>query len=192
MRRCQFPQRSNAGNAGVVGLGARPPNLELPAGYGPRGRTSAAAPRADAQTQPHGMVQLVYLPWARADPRHCRRAVAMPSSKSTELGASHHHRACADDAARLNTLHRAGFKMLSGLPSPQINTFMPERVFVLGGTGTIGRATVQALVRAGHKVVCLVRTKPDRAAQMSRTSADNLLAGAQLRQADVTDQLICH
>jgi divinyl chlorophyllide a 8-vinyl-reductase len=33
----------------------------------------------------------------------------------------------------------------------------PQRVFVLGATGTIGRAAVSALLRRGHKVVCLVR-----------------------------------
>jgi divinyl chlorophyllide a 8-vinyl-reductase len=33
------------------------------------------------------------------------------------------------------------------------------RVFVLGGTGTIGRATVRALVRNGHEVVCFVRPR---------------------------------
>ena len=33
-----------------------------------------------------------------------------------------------------------------------------KRVFVVGATGTIGRATVAALVEAGHHVVCLVRS----------------------------------
>lgn len=33
----------------------------------------------------------------------------------------------------------------------------PKRVMVLGATGTIGRATVRALVARGHEVVCLVR-----------------------------------
>ncbi|MBL8346679.1 MAG: NAD(P)H-binding protein [Rubrivivax sp.] len=36
---------------------------------------------------------------------------------------------------------------------------MPKRVFVLGATGTIGRATVRALVRRGHEVVCFVRPR---------------------------------
>lgn len=34
-----------------------------------------------------------------------------------------------------------------------------KRVFVVGATGTIGRATVRALVRHGHDVVCFVRAK---------------------------------
>ena len=35
--------------------------------------------------------------------------------------------------------------------------YRPQRVFVLGATGTIGRATVGALLARGHEVVCLVR-----------------------------------
>ena len=35
--------------------------------------------------------------------------------------------------------------------------FRPRRVLVLGGTGTIGRAAVRALVARGHEVVCFVR-----------------------------------
>jgi divinyl chlorophyllide a 8-vinyl-reductase len=35
----------------------------------------------------------------------------------------------------------------------------PLRVFVLGATGTVGRATVAALVAQGHRVVCLVRNR---------------------------------
>ena len=50
-----------------------------------------------------------------------------------------------------------------------------RRVFVLGATGTIGRATVRALIDRGHEVVCLVR---------SRTAE---LDGAKLRFGDVTD-----
>ena len=33
----------------------------------------------------------------------------------------------------------------------------PRRVLLLGATGTIGRATLRALVRRGHEVVCFVR-----------------------------------
>ena len=36
---------------------------------------------------------------------------------------------------------------------------MPKRVFVLGATGTIGRATVRALLRRGHEVACFVRAR---------------------------------
>ena len=37
-----------------------------------------------------------------------------------------------------------------------------QRICVLGATGTIGRATVSALVRHGHEIVCLVRPRSDR------------------------------
>ena len=53
----------------------------------------------------------------------------------------------------------------------------PRRVLVLGGTGTIGRATVRALVERGHDVVCLVRPGSD----------PGLPAGAEARFASVTD-----
>ena len=42
----------------------------------------------------------------------------------------------------------------------------PRRVFVLGATGTIGKATVRALLARGHEVVCLVRPGPDRTPSM--------------------------
>lgn len=54
----------------------------------------------------------------------------------------------------------------------------PRRVFMLGATGTIGRATVQALRARGHEVVCLVRARAGLAA---------LLPGATLRTGEVTD-----
>ena len=52
---------------------------------------------------------------------------------------------------------------------------MPQRVFMLGATGTIGRATVRALAAAGHEVVCFVRSSTD------------LPDGARVRMGDVTD-----
>ena len=39
----------------------------------------------------------------------------------------------------------------------------PRRVLVLGATGTIGRATVRALLAAGHETVCFIR-RPNRTA----------------------------
>ena len=46
-----------------------------------------------------------------------------------------------------------------------------KRVLVVGGTGTIGRATVRALAAAGHEAVCFGRRGPD---------------GAECRAGDVT------
>jgi divinyl chlorophyllide a 8-vinyl-reductase len=57
----------------------------------------------------------------------------------------------------------------------------PPRVLVLGATGTIGRATVAALLRRGHEVVCLVRPRAEGARD------PGLPEGAQLRVGDVTD-----
>ncbi len=55
------------------------------------------------------------------------------------------------------------------------HTTVPTRICLLGATGTIGRATLQALTRRGHDVVCVVRpggTHP---------------TGAQTRAVDLTD-----
>ena len=40
---------------------------------------------------------------------------------------------------------------------PQKSSASPRRILLLGATGTIGRATAQALAARGHQVVCLVR-----------------------------------
>ncbi|MDZ7631986.1 MAG: NAD(P)H-binding protein [Gemmatimonadaceae bacterium] len=61
----------------------------------------------------------------------------------------------------------------------------PRRVFVLGATGTIGRATVRALVARGHEVVCFLR--PSRVGDATRSADDRVagLAGASIRLGDV-------
>lgn len=58
---------------------------------------------------------------------------------------------------------------------------------MLGATGTIGRATVQALVARGHEVVCLVRPKAGVGGALERDDSVRLLAGASVRFGDVTD-----
>jgi divinyl chlorophyllide a 8-vinyl-reductase len=58
---------------------------------------------------------------------------------------------------------------------------------VLGATGTIGRATVRALVRRGHEVVCLVRPRTLIGPARSPTDGSGPLAGAQVRYGDVGD-----
>ena len=50
---------------------------------------------------------------------------------------------------------------------------------MVGATGTIGRATVRALLRHGHEVVCFVRAR-----QLGNAA---LFPGAMLRYGDVTD-----
>jgi divinyl chlorophyllide a 8-vinyl-reductase len=63
----------------------------------------------------------------------------------------------------------------------------PRRVFVLGATGTIGHATVRALVRRGHDVVCLVRPRAGFGGALSPEDSERLLAGAEVRLGDVTE-----
>jgi divinyl chlorophyllide a 8-vinyl-reductase len=63
----------------------------------------------------------------------------------------------------------------------------PRRVCVLGATGTIGRATVRALLQRGHEVVCLVRERAGVGGALTLADTQRLLGGAQLRFADVTD-----
>jgi divinyl chlorophyllide a 8-vinyl-reductase len=59
-----------------------------------------------------------------------------------------------------------------------------KRIFVIGATGTIGRATVQALVRQGHDVVCFIRA---RAEKKANSQAEVLFEGASIRYGDVRD-----
>ena len=58
------------------------------------------------------------------------------------------------------------------------------RVFVLGATGTVGRATVAALVAQGHHVVCLVRNKSGVHGTWAPQQASQILPGAELRFVD--------
>ena len=60
----------------------------------------------------------------------------------------------------------------------------PRRVFVIGPTGTIGRACVRALVKAGHEVVCFTRPVP--ANQSTEGRLPNW-EGATVRFGQVTD-----
>ena len=62
-----------------------------------------------------------------------------------------------------------------------------RRVFVIGGTGTIGQATVRALVRRGHEVVCFVRPMAGVAGKLTAQDSARLFAGATVRVGDVTD-----
>jgi divinyl chlorophyllide a 8-vinyl-reductase len=62
-----------------------------------------------------------------------------------------------------------------------------RRIFVIGATGTIGRATVRALVRRGHEVVCFVRRRAGAAGALTPGDSAALLEGAAVRVGDVTD-----
>jgi divinyl chlorophyllide a 8-vinyl-reductase len=58
---------------------------------------------------------------------------------------------------------------------------------VLGATGTIGIATVQALVQRGHEVVCFVRPRAGVGGALAPQDTQRLLAGATVRLGDITD-----
>ena len=64
---------------------------------------------------------------------------------------------------------------------------MPRRVFVIGATGTIGQATVRALLRSGHEVVCFVRTRAGVGGGLSPEDSAKLFPGAAVRVGDVCD-----
>ena len=64
---------------------------------------------------------------------------------------------------------------------------MALRVFVLGATGTIGRAAVTALLQQGHEVVCFVRAKAGVGGALTPDGSARLLEGAALRIGDVRD-----
>lgn len=66
---------------------------------------------------------------------------------------------------------------------------MSKRVFVLGATGTIGRAVVRAVVERGDEVVCLVRPTAGFRGALSRDDSAQLLSGAELRFGDATDPI---
>ena len=63
----------------------------------------------------------------------------------------------------------------------------PRRVLVIGATGTIGRATVRALVQRGHEVVCFVRPRAGVQGALAPDDSARMLAGATVRFGDVSD-----
>jgi divinyl chlorophyllide a 8-vinyl-reductase len=65
---------------------------------------------------------------------------------------------------------------MSPTPPPNLSS---QSVFVLGATGTIGRATVRALLERGHNVVCFVRAG-------AAANPELKAAGCELRQGDVS------
>jgi divinyl chlorophyllide a 8-vinyl-reductase len=61
------------------------------------------------------------------------------------------------------------------------------RVFMLGATGTIGQATVRALARQGHEVICFVRPRAGVGGRLAPADMARLLPGATVRMGEVTD-----
>jgi divinyl chlorophyllide a 8-vinyl-reductase len=71
-------------------------------------------------------------------------------------------------------------------PKPKRSS-TPKRVIVLGATGTIGRATVRALVHDGCAVTCFVRPQAGVGGALTPDGSAGLLAGASILFGDVTD-----
>lgn len=67
-----------------------------------------------------------------------------------------------------------------------------KRVFVLGATGTIGQATVRALVARGHEVVCFVRPRAGVGGALASADSTRLLTGATVRVGHVHDPASLH
>ena len=63
----------------------------------------------------------------------------------------------------------------------------PRRVLLLGATGTIGRATLRALMRRGHEVVCFGRRATGVDRRLGLNESEEQLAGAAVRFGDVTN-----
>lgn len=64
---------------------------------------------------------------------------------------------------------------------------MPRRVFVIGATGTIGQATVRALLQRGLEVVCFVRPRAGVGGRLSPDDSAKCLPGATVRVGNVRD-----
>ncbi|WP_201449958.1 NAD(P)H-binding protein [Hydrogenophaga sp. PBL-H3] len=74
------------------------------------------------------------------------------------------------------------------MPSHSFDTpESPRRIFMLGATGTIGQATVLALVARGHEVVCFVRPRAGVGGVLQGNDTARLLPGATVRLGDVQD-----
>ncbi len=72
-------------------------------------------------------------------------------------------------------------------PPAAIRSAQTKRVLVLGATGAIGRATVRALVRRGHDVVCFVRPRAGVGGALAKDDSAKLLQGSTVRFGDVAD-----
>ena len=70
--------------------------------------------------------------------------------------------------------------MTNTTPTQNDRSSLAKRVMMLGATGTIGQATVRALVDDGHDVVCFVRAP-------NPTHTAPSFPGATVRVGDVTD-----
>jgi divinyl chlorophyllide a 8-vinyl-reductase len=86
-----------------------------------------------------------------------------------------------------NLATRPEKSLLSMTDSSAQSNLRRQRVLVLGATGTIGRATVLALSKRGHAVVCLVRPKAGAITSRAEEFSEQVGAGAIVRIGQVTD-----
>jgi divinyl chlorophyllide a 8-vinyl-reductase len=78
-------------------------------------------------------------------------------------------------------------KSVTGSDAVEARSGKARRVCVVGATGTIGRATVAALVRRGHDVVCFVRARAGAGGLLTPVDSARLFDGATVRVVDVAD-----
>ncbi|UUR08846.1 NAD(P)H-binding protein [Sphingomonas glaciei] len=90
-------------------------------------------------------------------------------------------RACAQRRICLRGADRGTLPLVGGATTDGTGAGEPRRIFLVGATGTIGRATARALVARGHQVVCFVRPA---GAEGARRLPE--LAGAEIRVGEVT------
>ena len=64
-----------------------------------------------------------------------------------------------------------------------------KRVFVIGATGTIGRATVRALLNQGFEVICFVRQCAGAGGALLPEQTTTLFDGASIRYGDVSNPI---
>jgi divinyl chlorophyllide a 8-vinyl-reductase len=62
-----------------------------------------------------------------------------------------------------------------------------KRVLVIGATGTIGRATVRALINQGYEVICFVRQRAGAGGALLPEQTTKLFDGASIRYGDVSN-----
>jgi len=77
--------------------------------------------------------------------------------------------------------------MVELVSSPPAISRKPQRVMVLGASGTIGQATVAALVQRGHDVVCILRPHHAAGGRPEAKPHTSRFPGATLRFCDVTN-----
>lgn len=64
-----------------------------------------------------------------------------------------------------------------------------KRILVLGATGTIGRATVRALLNQGYEVICFVRQRAGAGGALLPEQTTTLFDGASIRYGDVSNPI---